>query len=751
MKNVLVVDDNPIVRRHLRGLLERDGCVVSEAPDGARALALLDERTFDVMFLDLNMPVLDGAGVLEGLNARKRQLPVVLITSSDSSSEIVRAFKLGAKDYLLKPFREPQLRRALQQATGFDATTVQRTRTDLALLDLDEDFAQQLHGLLGEGDVLDHVDQLVQVPEKLNRKHQLVFIGALEGKPGNEAEEAEALGDLAAGRDPTAALVRLLPRGAALPEVTVFHAGVPRGDDALIKKVLQAVRAGGALGSGALVRAMGYSGPADLEHLYWWTLRNSLEVALERALKTGSRATVDLSLSPDNEERLNGLVDWVLEFAAEKMVEIAVVREPAVKASAEPVSRVVAPTGMTPRPLTPMPVTPLPMGGAEPATRIQSPELVEALKFNTRTGGVAARPASPPPARKPEPPMGDIPSPFENEAPSTRTQAAPQALPGTGATFSLEPVAATPARPATTASVATTAPPPVTATPSAAGPGIVVPGFELGAAIGEGGMSRVYKATQRSLRRQVCIKVMREEIAHDPSLADRFQDEGIALATLRHPNIVSVLDVGRTDDGQLYMVMEYIDGGDLRGLLGRVDKVPVREAVQLVVQLLGGLSEAHGHGIIHRDLKPSNVLLTSLKDGSKLVKLVDFGIAKLMEGLRLRPGQTRVGTVVGTPGYMAPEQLLGMEVSFATDLYAVGIILFELVTGRRPFVARDEFELAQLTMMTPVPHLREFGADLPDALDVLLNALLAKNPKDRPQSAAEVRATLAGIVVPAAA
>jgi tRNA A-37 threonylcarbamoyl transferase component Bud32 len=521
------------------------------------------------------------------------------------------------------------------------------------------------------------------------------------------------------------------------------------------------------------VRALGYNGPADLEHLYWWTLRNSLESALERALKTGSRATVDLSLSPDNEERLNGLVDWVLEYAAEKMVEIAVVREPAVKAVAEPVSRVVAPAAMTPRP-----VTPLPLGNAEPATRIQSPELVEALKFNTRTGvAAAARPATPPPARKPEPPMGDIPSPFADEAasppparkpeppmgdipspfaneaaPSTRTQALPSAaLPGTGTSFSLEPPAATPARPAATAPVATPAPAPVAATPPGAAPAIVVPGFQLGEAIGEGGMSRVYRATQRSLRRQVCIKVMREEIAHDPALADRFQDEGIALATLRHPNIVSVLDVGRTDDGQLYMVMEYIDGGDLRGLLGRVDRVPVREAVQLVVQLLGGLSEAHGHGIIHRDLKPSNVLLTSLKDGSKLVKLVDFGIAKLMEGLRLRPGQTRVGTVVGTPGYMAPEQLLGMEVSFATDLYAVGIILFELVTGRRPFVARDEFELAQLTMMTPVPHLREFGADLPDALDVLLNALLAKNPKDRPQSAAEVRATLSAIALPAAA
>jgi serine/threonine-protein kinase len=280
---------------------------------------------------------------------------------------------------------------------------------------------------------------------------------------------------------------------------------------------------------------------------------------------------------------------------------------------------------------------------------------------------------------------------------------------------------------------------------------VVIPGFELGAQFGEGGMSRVYHATQKSLRRQVCVKVLREEFANDASLAERFQDEGIALATLRHPNIVSVLDVGRSDDGQLYMVMEYVEGGDLRGLLGRVERVTVKESVELTLQLLSGLAEAHGHGIIHRDLKPSNVLLASLKDGSKLVKLVDFGIAKLREGLRRSPTQTRTGTVVGTPGYMAPEQLLGMEVSFATDLYAVGVILYEMVTGRRPFVARDEFELAQLTMMTPVPHPRDFGAELPDELAKLLNGLLAKNPKDRPQSAADVRATLSTITVPAAA
>jgi serine/threonine-protein kinase len=281
---------------------------------------------------------------------------------------------------------------------------------------------------------------------------------------------------------------------------------------------------------------------------------------------------------------------------------------------------------------------------------------------------------------------------------------------------------------------------------------LIIPGFELSSMVGEGGMSRVYRATQKSLRRQVCVKVMREEFAKDPALAERFQDEGIALAALRHPNIVSVLDVGRTEDGQLFMVMEYVDGGDLRAYLTRMEKLGMRETIRLVSQLLGGLAEAHASGIIHRDLKPSNVLLTSLKDGSTLVKLVDFGIAKLLEGLRRNSGSTRLGTVVGTPGYMAPEQLLGMEVSAATDLYAVGVILFELITGNRPFVARDEFELAQLTMMTPVPHLTQIlGAEVPKALDELIIALLAKNPRDRPQSAAAVRLMLDAVQLPVAA
>ena len=676
MKNVLVVDDNVIVRRHLRGLLERDGCLVCEAPDGQGAIALLEHRAFDVMFLDLHMPSMDGTEVLKALAERKKTVPVVLITSSESSGEIVRAFKLGARDYLTKPFREPLIRRMLEKVTGLDFTTIQRTRTDVALLDRDEGLAQSLRAIATEGE-LHHVESTAEVPECIHRPHQLVFIGELDAqaRDGASEDEAEALADIAIQQDPGALLVRLLPAGKVLPEVTVFHTAVARDDEAALKRVWRAVRAGGAMAAGRQVRALRYDGPPELEHAYWWTLKHSLETAFRTLVAKGSNVTLDLSLSPENEPQLTAIVDWAMEYAEGNMVELAMVREP-----------------------VPKPGAPLP----QPATRVRAEPLLSRLQAATRTGA----------------PLAD----------NQPTKALPAPSPP-------------PARPSLVEDEAVAAPAP-----------IEIPGFELGALIGEGGMSRVYRATQKSLRREVCIKVMRDEVANEPALAERFHDEGVVLATLRHPNIVSVLDVGKSRDGQLYMVMEYVNGGDLRALASSTRRMPVQRTVELVSQLLSGLSEAHGQGVIHRDLKPSNVLVTTLRDESLLVKLVDFGIAKLLEGASRLPGRTRHGSVIGTPGYMAPEQLLGMEVSCATDLYAVGVILFELVTGRRPFVAADEFELARATMMRPAPRLRDVaGSEAPEALERLVESLLAKNPKDRPQSANDVRSALLSIPIPVAA
>jgi CheY-like chemotaxis protein/tRNA A-37 threonylcarbamoyl transferase component Bud32 len=671
MKNVLVVDDNAIVRRHLKGLLERDGCLVCEAGDGRAAIDALDARSFDVMFLDLHMPSMDGTEVLKELGERKKTVPVVLITSSESSAEIVRAFKLGARDYLTKPFREPLVRRALEKVTGLDFTTIQRTRTDVALLDRDEGLAQSLRTLATDGEV-HHVETTPEVPDCVRRPHQLIFIGELEahdGASGDEAE-AEALADIAVQNDPAALLVRLLPKGQVLPDVTVFHTAVSRDEEAALKRVWKAVRSGGVMAAGRQVRALRYDGAPELEHAYWWTLRHSLETAFLTLLAKGSNVTLDLSLAPENQAQLSAIVDWALEFAERRMIELAIVREP-----------------------------------------------VAAM----RPPAVAVAVATPAPSSRAQ---NEVPF---SESQSTKVLAPPTPAPASRAGPIEESPATDPTAP------------------------IDIPGFEVGALLGEGGMSRVYRATQKSLKRPVCIKVMRDEVAADPTLAERFRDEGVALATLRHPNIVSVLDVGKSRDGQLYMVMEYVDGCDLRALAARDERLTIGRTVELIGQLLSGLSEAHAHGIIHRDLKPSNVLVTTLKDESLLVKLVDFGIAKLLEGMS-RSGQTRHGTVIGTPGYMAPEQLLGMDVSCATDLYAVGVLLFELVAGRRPFVARDEFELAQATMMAPVPHARELmGAGVPEALDALIVSLLAKNPKARPQTANEVRSALLAVPVPVAA
>jgi CheY-like chemotaxis protein/tRNA A-37 threonylcarbamoyl transferase component Bud32 len=680
MRNVLVVDDNAVVRRHLRGLLEHQGCLVREAGDGLEALASLAKEPWDLVFLDLDMPHLNGIETLKQMAARGIKAPVVLITSSESSSEILSAFKLGAKEYLLKPFREAQVKHALQQVAGLDVSTIQRTPTDIALLDPDEGLAATIRERANAADQVDHAESMHGVPDCLSRRHQLVLVGAFESSADSavQDDEAETIGAMAAQRDPDAVLVRLLAAGAELPDLTVFHTSVPRSDAAALEAVFAALRSGAALTMGRRVRALAYTGPANLEHLYWWTLRRSTEAALRRMFATSSGSVVmDLSLAPIDEAARGELTKVVRQLAEAQMVQVQFgtgqlnfnTRPPAHEAVAAPV-----PASMTQI---------LPSKVVQPTTR--AVEMEALLRGGTRESNV---------------PMGTL------------------AL--------------------------------ATATPSPAP--LVIPGFQIGELIGEGGMSQVYKATQKSLRRQVAVKVMREEFAKMPALADRFQDEGIALATLRHPNIVSVLDVGRTDDEQLYMVMEYVDGGDLRQLLKKVERIPVAQSVTLATQLLSGLAEAHAEGIIHRDIKPSNVLITNLKDGSQLMKLVDFGIAKLVEGLRINTLGTRQGTVIGTPGYMAPEQLLGMDVTAATDLYAVGVILFEMLTGRRAFVARDEFELAQLTMLTPAPHLREIiDVPVPDALDALIVKLLAKNPKDRPQSAAEVKAQLQALALPLAA
>jgi serine/threonine-protein kinase len=259
--------------------------------------------------------------------------------------------------------------------------------------------------------------------------------------------------------------------------------------------------------------------------------------------------------------------------------------------------------------------------------------------------------------------------------------------------------------------------------------------------LGEGGMAIVFKGEDRFRPGAFsAVKLLRPEVHRDAELVRRFLREGDVLTRLSHPSLVEIFSFG-TCGTWPYLVMELLPGGSLKACRGEAPAALARR----LIPVCGALAVAHGAGVVHRDLKPSNVFLTKKKDGSTQVKVMDFGLARL---LQVGPGQASAGSA----GYLAPEQMLGMQATFASDLYSVGVILFELLAGRRPFVAKDNLELMQLTMMMPVPLLKEvLGPEAPEPLNKLLASLLAKNPKDRPLGASVVRAELLALAPSSAA
>jgi hypothetical protein len=203
--------------------------------------------------------------------------------------------------------------------------------------------------------------------------------------------------------------------------------------------------------------------------------------------------------------------------------------------------------------------------------------------------------------------------------------------------------------------------------------------YELREIVGAGGVARVHRAVDRHLERDVAIKVLDDEQARsaDPSGRDRFLREARSAARLQHPHLVTIYDAGE-DDGQLFLVMELVDGQSLAALIGQRAPLPVDEAVSIAIQILDGLSAVHADGLIHRDVKPANVLV----DRAGRVRLTDFGIAKRLDDIE--ENLTSAGMVVGTPTYLAPEQAAGARLGVATDVYLVGLVLYEMLTGRRP-------------------------------------------------------------------
>jgi len=250
--------------------------------------------------------------------------------------------------------------------------------------------------------------------------------------------------------------------------------------------------------------------------------------------------------------------------------------------------------------------------------------------------------------------------------------------------------------------------------------------------IGRGGMGTVYRAIDESLQREVAIKVLNAEVT-EPEALRRFRAEAITLARLQHPTIATLFELTE-DDGDLLMVMEFVRGETLQKLAERMGKVPPDFAAQLCSQALDGLWHAHRAGIVHRDLKPGNLMVT----GDGIVKVMDFGIARIAGSEHL----TSDGFTMGTPAYMAPEQVRGDEVDARSDIYSMGVVLYRLWTGQLPFSGETPFAIAHRQLHEPPVPLKVAGPELPSWCDLVLSRALAKSPSERYQTALEFKNAL---------
>jgi serine/threonine-protein kinase len=247
--------------------------------------------------------------------------------------------------------------------------------------------------------------------------------------------------------------------------------------------------------------------------------------------------------------------------------------------------------------------------------------------------------------------------------------------------------------------------------------------YELEELVGTGGMSSVYRAHDRLLERDVALKVLHQQFTADDDYVERFRREARSVAQLSHPNIVTVIDRGE-QDGRQFIVFEYVDGENLKTLVERQGPLPVHEAITLTLQVARALGFAHEHGLVHRDVKPQNVLL----NGNGEAKVTDFGIARSLE---VHGGLTQTGTVLGTSDYIAPEQARGARANAQSDIYSLGAVLYELLTGDVPFPGDNFVAVAMRHINEPVPSVREQRPDVSPRLDAVIRRAMAKDPRDR--------------------
>jgi serine/threonine-protein kinase len=254
--------------------------------------------------------------------------------------------------------------------------------------------------------------------------------------------------------------------------------------------------------------------------------------------------------------------------------------------------------------------------------------------------------------------------------------------------------------------------------------------YEILARVGEGGMGVVYKARQMSIDRVIALKMLNQEVAGDQTWVQRFYNEAKACSRLQHPNTIRMFDFGQTQDGRLFMTMEFLDGQSLRDTLQRGPLAPQR-VVKVLIQCCASLAEAHSIGIIHRDIKPDNVFLLNMAGSPDFVKLLDFSVAKLLEGDR----KTQAGVVFGTPQYMSPEQGRGMPLDARSDLYALGVLAFEMLTGGVPYHDDNPMTVIQMHLHAAVPPMAD---SVPYSVQAIVRRALEKDPSRRYQSAGEM-------------
>ncbi|MCM3901303.1 MAG: serine/threonine protein kinase [Pyrinomonadaceae bacterium] len=264
--------------------------------------------------------------------------------------------------------------------------------------------------------------------------------------------------------------------------------------------------------------------------------------------------------------------------------------------------------------------------------------------------------------------------------------------------------------------------------------------FRIECEIGRGGMGTVYRATHLGLERPVAVKIIKQEFASDRDVADRFLREARTMAKLRHRHAAMIFDAGHLPDGRHFIIMEFVEGTTLSEALVRDGRFSAERAVKIAVQICDVLEEAHQLGIIHRDLKPSNIMLNE-----RGVCVLDFGVAKVLvtsAESTATHASTGSGQLVGTPRYMSPEQCLGQRVGARSDLYSLGVVLYEMLAGRPPFI--DPLPSAVLVKQAtaPPPPLPQLRQDLPKQLALAVHTLLAKRPENRPRTAAAARAIL---------